>query len=1237
MPKRKLLHILKAVQKQLVTKLSQSPKHMNVSVVIPAYNAQETIALTLESVIAQTFSHWEAIVVDDGSTDDTLTIAKDFAQKDSRIRVISQKQMGVSVARNTGINNAVYDWLLFLDSDDWILPQHLERLTEAIERNPHLDAVYGGWVEVTPDGESSQQEYSGEPNNIFAALSSFCVLAIHCCIVRRAIVLEVGGFDPSLRTCEDWDLWQRIARTGARFGSIPDALAYYQLRVNSASRNTLQMFIDELRVIATAHSCDPRVPNPCFAYANGMPTAYLPDVQLHVLCGAAGLLLGDEQNPLILLSYVKQEQDPGLSADTIASCFFWAILLPHRKPASVWDKLWFEKERQIKEFLKALEAQSKAATFTERVCKRLETMIVEHSKAPRPLTFGSTYAISLEVTQPILDVTAPPTSERLHCAVTIEGKPLGDITLPICDGFVPAFVLKDAIAAKFTWAILEHYFQNTVYCQLTLKRTPTGLSIWRDSVCLASGLQCDEQTLWSEIHNTIGWTVFLQELWGLPQKNKDYFYTYFTSIKGILRELKADIKNLFSKGWIEEIAETLFAPKRLAENGKLTVEITQKLPNVIKNTKTLLIIPTISGVPLGTMSVEGKAKLVSAQQLRVAIITQFGFELAVAAVREGLLGKPIAHATLRPFNENQPEEFLLLNSESELSRFPIQNYTTDSAVVFARHRGALGTSISRRAMLPQQAIPDLMETAEALGEPVVKFLGSGNKPQRVIYAPEIIWFPLTQASTSTQKLESQSPPNQLKTITLRERFETLFARQPDSWKYTTFYEQKKYEQTLELIPSIQFEQVLELACAEGHFTVQLAPRVGNLIAVDISQVALSRAQARCADQTNVHFQLLDLTKDPIPGKFDLIICSEVLYYIDGIKDLESFARRVADALNPGGYFITAHAHLVVDEPNCPGYNWGYPFGAKVIGDTFSNTHPLQLLKELWTPLYRIQLFRRHDGNGNSSPHTPEIIKIPQPAPPPAYFAQDVLWNGGSPQYNSESEVVTAQLPILLYHRVYPEDSCADARWQVTPEAFETQLRYLRDADYYSITLEDWQQAVLTKKPLPGRAVLITFDHGYQDFLDYGWPLLQKYGFSATVFLVAEHIGGTSSWDTVNDEKIPLLGWEQIHQLQHQGVEFGSQSATHCHLTGLSFAEVVREAARSRAILQQGLRQAPVAFAYPYGDTDELIEHFISACGYTFALTWNPCLSGFQDSLLRLPRIKITGDESLEHFIAKLNQ
>ncbi len=224
----------------------------------------------------------------------------------------------------------------------------------------------------------------------------------------------------------------------------------------------------------------------------------------------------------------------------------------------------------------------------------------------------------------------------------------------------------------------------------------------------------------------------------------------------------------------------------------------------------------------------------------------------------------------------------------------------------------------------------------------------------------------------------------------------------------------------------------------------------------------------------------------------------------------------------------------------------------------------------------------------------------------------------------------------MYHRVAPTGSTATARYRVTPEAFEAQLRYLRDAGFYSITLEDWRIAMATKTPLPGRAVLITFDDGYLDFFTYAWPLLKHYSFLATVFLAADEIGGTNHWDSFYGEEVPLLGWQGICQLQDEGVEFGSHSASHRPLTGLSLSEVVREGARSRALLQRKLGKSLQAFAYPYGDTDRVVQHLIGACGYVFGLSCRSGLSSFQESLLALPRIEVCGFDSLQEFVAKLS-
>src|SRR6476661_4282570 len=147
---------------------------ISISVIIPAYNAARTLAETLESLLVQTFPNWEAIVVDDGSSDETAAIASQFTQKDSRIRVVSQTNQGVCAARNTGIRLAQFDWLLFLDADDWILPQHLEKMTAALTADSTLDAVHCGWSRVAPDGSFAGERYGSSVTDLFPLLTSHC-------------------------------------------------------------------------------------------------------------------------------------------------------------------------------------------------------------------------------------------------------------------------------------------------------------------------------------------------------------------------------------------------------------------------------------------------------------------------------------------------------------------------------------------------------------------------------------------------------------------------------------------------------------------------------------------------------------------------------------------------------------------------------------------------------------------------------------------------------------------------------------------------------------------------------------------------------------------------------------------------------------------------------------------------------------------------------------------------------
>ena len=1083
----------------------------SVSIIVPAHNAAETLTETIASLLCQTTPDWEAIIVDDGSRDETGAIAAQFAAQDNRICVISQSQKGVSAARNAGSRSAQANWLMFFDADDWIAPDYCARMMDRIEQNASLDVVHCGWVRMAPDASLVGEKHPPQAVDLFDILAHYCPFAIHACMVKRFVFERVGGFDTSLITCEDWDLWQRIARQGAYFGGIPEVLAYYRMRSQSLSDNGTQFFIDGLRVLRQGYAPDLRVPAPHPAYKDGLPADKLSSLQFHWAVWPAGLVIGLGQDARPLLQLLNG-QAPGLDPDAIASSLFESVLLPTCCPPTNGWQLWNSISSSLQDFLIALEQAAEACGLARRVSIILERMVLENAvDAPLPLQVGRTYGVQLDVTQPLREIAPPPEIERLHGTVTVAGQRIGTLELPVCDGRVSQIVLKDSIADQFCWQILGQFYQETVYC--------------RDAQAE------DQENDWRSQHNQIGWTTFLQDLWDRPDWAGEAFY---------------------NASRFDAIDETL----QLAANS-LTLEVSHPFPHVLVADSNLTVILTVGGITFGQFTVPVNEGNISAQALRVAITMAGGLELCRVVVREALLEQPITQVgTLR-----QRLAMAAQQRMQHIGRIPavvspiVSGELKDSAqtLILGHRHQAIGSSGSRWAMLPVAAAESLLAMTQMTQEAIAQTPDPHQPIKQIIYAPDALSY--VQSQLAASKNHSNSPALVQTHFNNRDHFETLFATQPDPWKYTTAYEQTKYEQTLSLLPTQKIQRGLELACVEGHFTAQLAPYIGSLMATDISQIAVERAAQRCVQFSHIQFKQLDMAADPLPESLQLIICSEVLYYIGGWQALHNFVQKVVHALEPGGYFLTAHAHLVVDEPDHPGYNWDHPFGAKGISDAFMNAAEMHLVKEIRTPLYRIQLFQKDQPTGIAAQQqAPILVQLPQPTPPPERVGDTILWYGGRPQPSDAAPICTDRLPILMYHRVAPEGCKAMSQWRVTPEAFAEHLHYLRDAGYYTIGMETWQQAIATKTPLPGRAILLTFDDGYLDFFTYAHPLLQAYGFSATVFLVAERVGKSNQWDEIYGESVPLMDWVQIRQLQAQGIEFGSHSTTHRPLTALSVPE-----------------------------------------------------------------------------------
>jgi SAM-dependent methyltransferase len=463
----------------------------------------------------------------------------------------------------------------------------------------------------------------------------------------------------------------------------------------------------------------------------------------------------------------------------------------------------------------------------------------------------------------------------------------------------------------------------------------------------------------------------------------------------------------------------------------------------------------------------------------------------------------------------------------------------ETAAWIPRYDGPCGSSASRRALLPRSLWPDVAADVGRRAPSAAPQTGRPQPPTRLLYRPE--WFchspaPAAPPMVTGNRFEPYS-------------FDTLFRERRNPWHYETEYEQTKYAQTLELLPRPSFPRALELACAEGHFTTLLAPRCTELCAADISPTALRRAARRCRGQTNIRLLELDLLRAELPGQFDLIVSSEVLYYTGTIENLRRVVAKITRALRPGGWLATAHAHLVVDEPHRSGFDWDLPFGAKRISAVIQAQPGLSLRRDLRTPLYRVQLYRREPRwRPQLKRREAKRILLPQPTELPPDVAPHALWRGGYPRAIRPEVAVTRRLPILMYHRIAPR-SGIPARYCVSPEAFDAQLRALATRGFRCVSLDEWRRAMIARRPLAGRCVVLTFDDGYRDFLDHAWPLLQRYGFTATIFLPTDFVGSESRWDARLGETFPLLGWDEVQRLHAEGIAFGSHSSSHVALAG----------------------------------------------------------------------------------------
>lgn len=193
------------------------------------------------------------------------------------------------------------------------------------------------------------------------------------------------------------------------------------------------------------------------------------------------------------------------------------------------------------------------------------------------------------------------------------------------------------------------------------------------------------------------------------------------------------------------------------------------------------------------------------------------------------------------------------------------------------------------------------------------------------------------------------------------------------------------------------------------------------------------------------------------------------------------------------------------------------------------------------------------------------------------------------------------LPVLGYHRVLPDGlDSGHGGLCVTTTRLTAQMRWFARLGFRTIALDTVAHLLDNGLPVPPRRFVITFDDGYLDTLTYAVPVLERFGFTATVFVVPGLVGGTNSWDRGRFAPAELMRWDQLAGLRRRGFSIGSHTMSHVSLTRLQPDEVWWELSASRRTLQERLDIEVRAFCYPWGDWAPWVAELVSTAGYSLA-------------------------------------
>lgn len=232
------------------------------------------------------------------------------------------------------------------------------------------------------------------------------------------------------------------------------------------------------------------------------------------------------------------------------------------------------------------------------------------------------------------------------------------------------------------------------------------------------------------------------------------------------------------------------------------------------------------------------------------------------------------------------------------------------------------------------------------------------------------------------------------------------------------------------------------------------------------------------------------------------------------------------------------------------------------------------------------------------------------------------------------------IPVIMYHRIIKEDGIKGVHGiYVLDKVFDEQMKYLKDNGYQTITFEDIKNGKWRDRFNKGNKwIILTFDDGYKDNYEVAFPILKKYGFKATIYLLGEV--KYNKWDVDEpknpEERFDLMTDDEILEMQEYGIEFGGHTLTHPKLAKINIADARCEIIGSKKILEKKLGKKMNVFAYPYGNLNEEVKTIVKEAGYEFAVATDSGSLSFSEDLFQIRRIGIFPNNKLFNYKRKVS-